>query len=159
MWGWRILSSAAPFTEGRDKSITDNKKIIVLMTDGVNTYYPKSKFTDSWYAAWGYGDKEHLGTGSGSWDSDDWEEKMNARTEVACANAKTDGVIIYTVAFEVADGSSSKALLEDCASRPELLLRRRQRGRAHLRLRRHRQLDHPASHRPVAALRFKARRR
>jgi hypothetical protein len=118
MWGWRILSSGAPYTEGRDKSVTDNKKIVVLMTDGANTYYPKSKYTKSWYAAWGYGYKEHLGTGSGGWDSDDWETEMNTRTATACQNAKDDDVIIYTVAFDVPDDSSSKTLLSGCASDP-----------------------------------------
>ena len=41
MWGWRVLSPTAPFTEGRAYTANDNKKILVLMTDGENTYYPQ----------------------------------------------------------------------------------------------------------------------
>ena len=42
MWGWRVLSPGAPFTDGRAYSTKNNTKVLVLMTDGQNTYYPNS---------------------------------------------------------------------------------------------------------------------
>lgn len=38
-WGWRTVSSAAPFTEGRSEDTRGNDKVVILLTDGANTYY------------------------------------------------------------------------------------------------------------------------
>jgi Flp pilus assembly protein TadG len=132
MWGWRVLSSGAPFTEGRAKTDTENQKIIILMTDGENTYMPflqkdenpgsnsyAGKFVKSAYGAWSYIFKGHLGTTST--DSATVFTNLNARTALACANAKAAGIRIYTVGFEINDQSSSDpaatlAMLQTCAS-------------------------------------------
>ena len=37
-WGWRTLSSTAPFTDGRPETEKGNDKIIIVLTDGANTY-------------------------------------------------------------------------------------------------------------------------
>lgn len=37
-WGWRTLTSGLPFSEGRARNTKENLKVIVLMTDGENTY-------------------------------------------------------------------------------------------------------------------------
>ncbi|KQQ81967.1 pilus assembly protein [Aureimonas sp. Leaf324] len=37
-WGWRTLTSGQPFVEGRARNTKENLKVIVLMTDGENTY-------------------------------------------------------------------------------------------------------------------------
>ncbi len=57
-WGWRTLSPGAPFTEGRPYGAEENQKVLVLMTDGQNTYYaqqqvpevPVRHFTATWRA-------------------------------------------------------------------------------------------------------------
>ena len=120
-WAWRVLSSGAPFTQGRDYSVTDNQKIIILMTDGENTYYPNSSFLGSWYAAFGYSARDHLKIGTTSASSSQLTTAMNARTLAACTNAKAAGIKIYTVGFEINSSSSSDpatalALLQNCAS-------------------------------------------
>jgi Flp pilus assembly protein TadG len=38
-WGWRTVSSGEPFTEGRPDTNRGNDKVIVVLTDGANTYY------------------------------------------------------------------------------------------------------------------------
>jgi hypothetical protein len=38
-WGWRTLSSAAPFTGGRSELGKGNDKVVIVLTDGANTYY------------------------------------------------------------------------------------------------------------------------
>ena len=37
-WGWRVLSSNAPFTEGRSETEKGNDKVVIVLTDGANTY-------------------------------------------------------------------------------------------------------------------------
>ena len=41
-WGWRVLSSGAPFTEGRPDTEKGNDKVVIVLTDGQNTYYTPS---------------------------------------------------------------------------------------------------------------------
>jgi Flp pilus assembly protein TadG len=38
-WGWRSVSGGAPFTEGRADTEKGNDKILIVLTDGANTYY------------------------------------------------------------------------------------------------------------------------
>ena len=117
MWGWRVLSPGEPFTDGRSYADNENQKILVLMTDGANTYYPKSdsnqSITKSWYGAWGYVAMGHLGTTSTTTST--LVTEMNARTAAACTNAKAAGIKIYTIAFDVSD-SATLEMLETCAT-------------------------------------------
>lgn len=117
MWGWRALSPTAPFTEGRAYTETDNQKIIILMTDGQNTYEGNSKFVVSQYGSWGYVWKSHLGTTSTNENT--VQDKMDERTALACVNAKAAGIKIYTVAFQVSD-TTTVNMLRDCASEPDM---------------------------------------
>lgn len=114
MWGWRTLSPGAPFTEARPYGADENQKILVLMTDGVNTYYPQSKFLKSWYDIYGYVSQGHLGTTSTN--SATLTQEMDERTLQACDNIKAAGVIVYTVAFEVSDEPGALTLLKNCAT-------------------------------------------
>ena len=114
MWGWRTLSPGEPFAEGRVYGTDENQKILILMTDGVNTYYPQSKFVKSWYSIYGYVSESHLGTTSTS--SSTLTAKMDERTLQACNNIKAAGVIIYTVAFEISNEQAALDLLKNCAS-------------------------------------------
>ncbi len=117
MWGWRMLSPGAPFTNGRAYSVNDNQKILILMTDGFNTYYPQSNMLKSWYGAWGYVAQGHLGTTSTSQSY--LIEKMNDRTKLACENAKAADVTVYTVSFQVSDADTLQ-MLSDCATDPTM---------------------------------------
>lgn len=38
-WGWRSISGGAPFTEGRPDAEKGNDKVMIVLTDGANTYY------------------------------------------------------------------------------------------------------------------------
>ena len=48
-------------------------------------------------------------------DSDEIAMEANAATARMCDNAKNEGIEIYTIAFQVADGAT-KSLLRKCAS-------------------------------------------
>ena len=126
-WGWKTLSAAEPFTKGRDASISDNKKIMIVMTDGENTAYPitgneYSKINKAHYSTWGHSENMRIFDGVGGLfgpdpdDQGDLQAAMNSHLAETCENAKAAGISIYTIAFDVNDGSPVKALLQACAS-------------------------------------------
>ena len=57
-WGWRVVSSNEPFTEGRANTEKGNDKVVIVLTDGANTYGDQGGDDDagnkSTYAAYGY---------------------------------------------------------------------------------------------------------
>ena len=111
-WGWRVLSSQAPFTEGRSESDSDNRKFLVIMSDGENTYQKLANHNGSMYGAFGYTSNGRLSSSSPASD-------MNTKTLDACTNAKAAGITIFTVAFrEAATSTTARNLLRDCASDP-----------------------------------------
>ncbi|MCB1497780.1 MAG: hypothetical protein KDJ86_18505 [Bauldia sp.] len=116
MWGWRALSPAPPFAEGRPADTASNRKVMIVMTGGHNGYDSYRNFNRSAYGAFGYVSKGHLGTTSA--DRETVVAKLNERTLEACANAKAEGgVDIYTIAFQVSDPATVD-LLRACASSP-----------------------------------------
>ncbi|MCB1548098.1 MAG: VWA domain-containing protein [Hyphomicrobiaceae bacterium] len=90
LWGWRVLSAGAPFSDGTTSGGT--RRAMVLMTDGANTRsatYPG-----------------HDGTNVST---------ANTTTETLCARIKASGVEIYTIAFDVTDRTVID-LMTRCAS-------------------------------------------
>jgi Mg-chelatase subunit ChlD len=116
MWGWRLLSPGEPFTGGRSYSTPQNNKVIILMTDGENTYSAASNLNKSTYGAFGYGIKGRLGT---TYTSSAYRSSMDSKMLTACSNAKAAGVRIYTVAFRLETDPVSQNLLRTCASAPD----------------------------------------
>lgn len=87
VWGWHSLTPNLPLPQGSDPA-PDKDKVIVLLTDGTNT--------------------------QNRWSSS--ESQIDARTSLACANAKAANIKIYTV--RVIDGNAT--LLRGCASKPTM---------------------------------------
>lgn len=113
MWGWRVLSSAAPFTEGADYGEENVRKVIVVLTDGQNnlgSYY--SNKTQGSYSAYGMTAYGNLGTG---YPGNALEDKL----EDVCANVKSKGILIYSITFQVSD-NDTKTLMRNCASREDM---------------------------------------
>lgn len=94
LWGWRTLSPNLPFADGNATS-EDLQKIIVMMTDGMNTLSPSYP--------------QHDGTDAAT---------ANTLTAQTCANIKAEGIRIYSVAFSVTD-PTIKNVLRSCASSPD----------------------------------------
>ncbi len=120
IWGWKLLSPTVPFTEGRAYNTQNNFKILILMTDGDNTYgQDRSPSTNrSTYASYGYVEDGHLGTTSTN--NSTVVDKMDERTLEACTNIKaTDDILIYTIGFQVSTQSTLN-LLRDCATDPSM---------------------------------------
>jgi Flp pilus assembly protein TadG len=99
LWGWNVVSSAAPFTEGAAEAsfaAAGGRKVIVLMSDGANNLFPNYPY--------------HHGTAGNSSVPD------GLTTEV-CENAKSAGITIFTVLFDVSDPAVA-SLMRNCASEP-----------------------------------------
>jgi Flp pilus assembly protein TadG len=117
MWGWRLLSPEAPYTEGRAAGEGDNNKIIVLMTDGENNLgggYSNQNL--SRYTAFGYAAKGRIGT---TYTQTGFRNQLNTKLETACTNAKAAGMKIYTIAFRLESDATTTSLLAACSSGTE----------------------------------------
>jgi hypothetical protein len=122
MWGWRVLSPGAPFTEGAPYSTPNLHKFIILMTDGANTINGRSDtHNNSDYSAYGYASKNRLAENSGDMSSSELKGAMDDRLEDACESVKNadpehPGIIsVYTIAFKVSDEDTLDRL-KACAS-------------------------------------------
>lgn len=100
MWGQRVLSSQIPYDEGTLVG-TNERKIMIVMTDGMNTMY----LDENNHTASAPSDPGHNGN----------MVKTNKDTEDTCDVAKAAGTEIYTIAFEVTDVPTKK-MLERCAT-------------------------------------------
>ena len=116
VWGWRTISPNGPFGGARSYGLANNKKIIVLMTDGQNNYGGAGNMNMSRYASYGFAAKGELGSATS--DNTVLSSRIDDRTRKACDNVKAKGIIVYTIAFG-ADAAGSKALLQSCASDPD----------------------------------------
>jgi hypothetical protein len=115
MWGWHLLSPNAPFADGVAYSTPKTTKVVVLMTDGENTYADKSSNNRSNYDGYGFIWQNRTGTTSNS--QADRTAAIDGRLSLLCTNMKAAGIVIYTVRVEVTTGSS--ALLQGCATTPD----------------------------------------
>ncbi len=113
MWGWRVLSSGEPFTQGRSEDDATNRKFMVVMTDGKNTHTGRNHQNMSRFSAYGFAKNGRLRSPTTS----DWrlERAMNTKTETSCTNAKAADITIYTIAVEVSDDDTID-MLRRCAS-------------------------------------------
>jgi Flp pilus assembly protein TadG len=126
-WGWRVVSSGVPFTEGRPDYEKGNDKVVIVLTDGANTYYTLDYFgstTDyagnkSSYAAYGYAGKGYNGTttsrifkgttaSASTYTMDNYSAAMNQHFAKLCDNVKDnaggtrqDKVMVITVALDL----------------------------------------------------------
>jgi len=135
-WGWRTLSSTAPFTEGRPEIEKGNDKAIIVLTDGANTYsVPGSDpaGNKSTYGAYGYTGKGYNGTGTtrmfmgtsggvGKYDysESNYTKALNEHMTELCKKAKAANVLMLTVSLDLseskADEKAAMEALKECAS-------------------------------------------
>lgn len=102
MWGWRTLSSDAPYSEGASPSTAQNdkiQKVVVLMTDGLNTMEKKPGTP--------YLEHNLFQT-----------SKSDQLMMEVCEQVKKDNILLFTIGFKLWS-NSMKSKLEQCASTPE----------------------------------------
>jgi Flp pilus assembly protein TadG len=118
VWGWHALSPNLPFEDGRPYDTKHLRKVIILMTDGQNTFLDAREGTNknqSDYTGLGYIWQKMLGIT----DSDDYSErtkKMDERLALLCTKVKGKKIEVYTILVE--DNSTVSVLLQNCASSP-----------------------------------------
>jgi len=123
VWGWHALSQTAPFTAGREYGDNDNHKIMIVMTDGANTYRDQNTINHSEYMAFNYvyheddaGEDYFLDVDEGNNPTArEIEDAMNDRTIETCDNLHGTEITVYTIAFQIDDPDSEDILL-GCAS-------------------------------------------
>lgn len=118
MWGWRVLSPTAPFTEGKGYNAANNRKVLILMTDGQNNYGgwdSNQNFNYSKYFTYGYAKDGHIG--QTTYSNSTLNSLLDTKTLAACTNAKNKGLVIYTIGFG-SGATASQNLLRSCASSP-----------------------------------------
>ncbi|MBL8579415.1 MAG: hypothetical protein JNK47_19610 [Mesorhizobium sp.] len=135
-WGWRVVSSNEPFTEGRDNNEKGNDKVVIVLTDGANVYGTQGG-TDgagnkSAYQAYGYAGQKfaaseptgrlYKGTtvSKTTFNSTTFQAALDEHMRAICTNAKNSNILMMTVALDLDDTKTADkkqiAELKTCAS-------------------------------------------
>lgn len=96
-WGWQSLTSTAPLNAPPEEANYTYKKVLIVMSDGLNTQ-------NRWPS---YGNGQHQFNG-----------QIDARQRILCDNIKADGITIYTMHVNT-DNDPTSAVLQYCASSPD----------------------------------------
>lgn len=113
-WGMRVLSPAAPYTDGAPWKTPGISKIVLLLTDGENVVYGASQQpTKSDYTSYGY----LAGGRFGSDNQTTAARNVDGWTKSVCTQLKNEGVQIYTMVLQ-SDTAANRALYSACASDP-----------------------------------------
>lgn len=115
MWGWRILSNEAPFTEGVPDSNTDWQKAVVIMTDGENTVSSENTHWDSSLTSYGYASESRMGVGVNS--ASEMRDEIDNKFLRICHRMKAEGYLVYTIMFDL-NSSSVETIFKACATKP-----------------------------------------
>jgi Flp pilus assembly protein TadG len=95
---WMSLVGGGPYpTPPAEEANYKYQKIIILMSDGLNT-------ENRWYD-------------SGGWFNNG-ADKIDARQKITCDNVKAAGITLYTIHVNT-DGDPKSTLLQGCASSPD----------------------------------------
>lgn len=113
-WGMRVLSPGEPFAQGLDPQKSHVEKILIVLTDGSNTFTPSGTELSSTYSSFGYLADGRIDAG-GSYAIN---KAMNDKTLAACTNAKAQGMEVYTIRLEEPDVATG-TMLQECASKTE----------------------------------------
>jgi Flp pilus assembly protein TadG len=111
-WGWRLLSSTEPFTQGAAYSDQNTIKALIVLTDGENS-------VSGSFSSYGQGNGGNPQLGP------QVNTALNQKMTQVCDNvvADKDGVEgdediqLYTIAFNVPPGSTVETLMRNCATK------------------------------------------
>jgi len=112
-WGTRVLTPGEPFPQARDLRKGGVEKIMIVLTDGSNVLGNNNTGLRSSYSSYGFLIDGRLGTTSGN--SAQTNSLMNDRTLAACAHAKEEGMLVYTIRLEEPDVKTG-TMLRQCAT-------------------------------------------
>ena len=115
MWGWHTLTPNAPFGDGVAYGTPNTSKIVVLLTDGMNTETNSGNPNASYYSGLGYIWQGRMGLTVNS-TAAQVQAAMDARQTLLCNNMKAQGIVIYTVQIDTP--GTAPAALSGCATDP-----------------------------------------
>ena len=138
-WGWRVVSSGEPFTQGRPETERGNDKVVIVLTDGENTYYTPSSLgyndlspNKSIYSAYGYTGKAYnsgntrlflntsTSVGKTDYSNANYTKALNEQFAALCTNAKDKGIIVMTVSLDLSTSDTTENAqinaLKSCSS-------------------------------------------
>jgi Mg-chelatase subunit ChlD len=133
-WGWRTVSSNEPFTQGRPNNERGNDKVVIVLTDGANTYSAVNDASyannQSTYAAYGYTGLNYTGgvtrmfmntsVPKTTYTDANYTAALDAQMQTLCADAKNSNILVMTVSLDLVDTKESEknamAALKTCAS-------------------------------------------
>ena len=101
-WAWQSLTSTAPLNAPAEEANYTYKKVLIVMSDGLNTQ-------DRW-PAYGNGQTQFSG-------------QIDARQRILCDNIKAAGITIYAMHVNT-DNDPTSAVLQYCASTPDKFFHR-----------------------------------
>ena len=136
-WGWRVVSGGAPFTEGRADSEKGNDKVVIVLTDGANTYYtPSSVIAQDYsgtnylyggndnagnkaiYSSYGYAGTPYQGGDTRlfkntsvtktDYSNSNYTKALNQQFDTLCANAKAKNLIVMTVSLDLDSSNTTE---------------------------------------------------
>lgn len=119
VWGWRTLSSSEPFSEGRSENDPTNQKVMIVITDGINSYSSSTNLTESEYGTYGYLADDRLKDSISIFGGKSTSEIMDELTLESCDGAKRDGINVFVVGYGVVQNSAADQLLASCAGGQE----------------------------------------
>ena len=118
MWGQRVLSSEAPFTEGLSEDEISNRKTLIFLSDGINSIDGGNADLRSALATQGYASVGEFSTllppNPTQGDINDY---LNEEFALACEAIKEANTQLIVIRLEI-DDADSQTLLSECASSP-----------------------------------------
>ena len=93
-WGWQSLTQGAPLNAPAEDANYTYKKVLIVMSDGLNT--------QNRWPSYGNGYTQFSG-------------QIDARQRILCDNIKATGIVIYAMHVNT-DGDPTSAVLQYCAS-------------------------------------------
>jgi Flp pilus assembly protein TadG len=120
VWGWRVLSPGAPFTQGLPYDPENTRKIIILMTDGINDVTEqRNGYNRADYGAYGYLRRGRLGS-----NRNQAQARLDRKLREVCNEVQRTGreIMVYTVMFDPQGGlpPSLRSLYRDCATEADM---------------------------------------
>ncbi len=126
VWGWRLVSPEAPFTEGVSYDDGQWQKAVVIMTDGVNVASGDDQtHWESVNTVYGFSIDERMGAGvnkpdrgGGGFDADRMPDHIDEKLLRVCRRMKKKGILVYTIIFGLND-SNLEQVFKACATDEE----------------------------------------
>ncbi|ESX42953.1 pilus assembly protein [Mesorhizobium sp. M1148] len=121
-WGWRTVSSNEPFTQGRPNTERGNDKVVIVLTDGANTYSigPSNDMTSNYakngstYAAYGYTGPNfpkpvepatrlfvNTTVAKTTYTAANYTTALDQQMQTLCTNAKNSNILLMTVSLDL----------------------------------------------------------